>query len=231
MDASALGAWQALLADELEQPYFRALEERLAQAERGAEVYPPAGRRFRAFTATPPEAVRAVILGQDPYHGPGQADGLAFSVGAGTKLPPSLRNIFRELAADTGDECACGDLGAWAAQGVLLLNCALTVEAGKAGSHAALGWHTFTDRVIARTTELPQPIAFILWGAFAQQKAVLAGRSPYPRLILCSAHPSPLSAYRGFFGSRPFSRVNDFLRAHGEASINWKTDGGACGMP
>ena len=166
--------------------------------------------------------MRAVILGQDPYHEPGQAHGLAFSVRPGVKLPPSLRNIFRELESDCGvPPRSSGDLTGWAEQGVFLLNTVLSVESGRANSHASFGWQTFTDAVTACLRSLPQPIAFVLWGAQAQKKAAVAADSPYPRLVLQSPHPSPLSSYRGFFGSRPFSQINAFLEGHGERGIDW----------
>lgn len=214
---SFLGAWAAYLPADMLRP----LLERLAAARQTAEIYPPAGREFFALTATPPEHVRAVILGQDPYHEPGQAMGLAFSVADGTPLPPSLRNIYRELHEDTGlQPPESGDLTAWAQQGVLLLNTVLTVERGKAASHAGWGWQKITDAVITATNALPQPIAFVLWGAHAQKKAALI-HAAAPRLILNTPHPSPLSSYRGFFGSRPFSKVNAFLQENGEKPIDW----------
>ena len=223
MEVSQLGAWAALLAPQLHAAYFRELTQRLDAVRRTEEVYPPAGREFFALTCTPPERVRAVILGQDPYHEPGQAMGLAFSVAAGTPLPPSLRNILRELADDVGAQPPeSGDLTAWARQGVLLLNTVLTVARGRAGSHAGWGWQRFTDAVISATNDLPQPIAFVLWGAQAQKKAAIIRESPHPRLVLESPHPSPLSAYRGFFGSRPFSQVNAFLLSCGFPAIDWK---------
>ena len=233
-------AWDALLGRPFETGPLR---DTLRAAEAAAlleRVYPPREDWFAAFRRTPPERVRAVILGQDPYHEAGQAMGLAFSVRPGVKLPPSLRNIYRELEADLG--CPAppdGDLTFWAEQGVLLLNTVLTVAEGRANSHKNLGWQRLTDRVLAAAARLPQPVAFILWGAPAQQagKAFpLGGRCPSvhtgadegtsdacpgPRLLLESSHPSPLSAYRGFFGSKPFSQVNAFLTAHGEAPIRW----------
>ena len=188
-------------------------------------VFPPREELFTAFTLTPPEAVRVVILGQDPYHEPGQAHGLAFSVRRGVKLPPSLRNIYQELESDVGAAPAKdGDLTAWARQGVLLLNTVLTVESGKANSHKNFGWQKFTDAVLAVCAALPQPVAFVLWGGQAQKKAPLLEGCAYPRLILQGPHPSPLSSYRGFFGSRPFSRINAFLRENGEAEIDWQID-------
>ncbi len=212
-------AWQERAA--LAPGTLEALLERTRQSRRAAPVYPPEGSLFRALELTPPERVRAVILGQDPYHGPGQAMGLAFSVPAGVPLPPSLRNIFRELTSDTGAPMPrSGDLTPWAERGVLLLNPVLTVEGGKANSHAAWGWQTVTDAILAALSALPQPIACVLWGAHAQKKAPLL-QSAAPRLLLKAPHPSPLSSYRGFFGSRPFSQINAFLTAHGEPPIDW----------
>lgn len=226
MDIGALGPWGALLKDELEKPYFAALTERVDEARASAEVYPPAEETFRAFTLTPPEAVRVVMLGQDPYHEPHQANGLAFSVREGVRLPPSLKNIYQELKDDLGvDGPAYGDLTPWARQGVLLLNSVLTVERARANSHKDWGWQRFTDAVIDAVAKLPQPVAFVLWGAQAGKKAAAASASPYPRLILQGPHPSPLSAYRGFFGSRPFSKINDFLTAQGEKPMDFS--GGA----
>lgn len=217
-----LGGWNALLAQELEKPYFAALMEQVDAAYARGAVFPPREDLFAAFRLTPPERVRAVILGQDPYHEPGQAHGLAFSVRPGVKLPPSLRNIFRELETDCGvPPRGSGDLTGWAEQGVFLLNTVLSVESGKANSHANFGWQTFTDAVTACLRSLPQPIAFVLWGAQAQKKAAVAADSPHPRLVLQSPHPSPLSSYRGFFGSKPFSQINAFLEGHNERAIDW----------
>ena len=218
MDDAVFGAWR----EYLRLASFSDLFERVDGAYDIGEVYPPRAQLFSAFQLTPPERVRVVIFGQDPYHEPGQAHGLAFSVLPGVKTPPSLVNIYKELEADLGvPPKPNGDLTAWAEQGVFLLNTVLTVERGKANSHKNLGWQAFTDHVTAALAALPQPVAFVLWGAQAQKKAAAAANSPYPRLILQSPHPSPLSAYRGFFGSRPFSRINDFLREHGEAEIRW----------
>ncbi len=201
---------------------FAPLWERVEKAYAEATVYPPREQLFRAFSLTPPEAVRVVILGQDPYHEPGQANGLAFSVAPGVRIPPSLVNIRKELAEDIGgSRLPDGDLTDWAKQGVLLLNAVLSVEAGKANSHKDLGWQELTDAVVASLARLPQPIAFLLWGAQAGKKAQIAGTSPYPRLVLQSPHPSPLSAYRGFFGSRPFSQINRFLSDHGQMPVCW----------
>lgn len=217
--------WEELLQEELAKPGFRALMERVQASRSHMEIYPPAGQEFRALELCPAEQVRVVILGQDPYHEPGQAMGLSFSVPEGTALPPSLRNIYTELAADLGQPVPkSGDLSHWARQGVLLLNTVLTVERGKANSHSAWGWQDFTDGVIAALNRLPQPIAFLLWGAQAQKKERLI-QTAAPRLVLKAPHPSPLSSYRGFFGSRPFSQINRFLMENGEAPIQWCKNG------
>ena len=218
MELKTLGKW----AEVLDLAPFEDLFRKVDRAYEETTVFPPREDLFSAFLLTPPEQVRVVILGQDPYHEPGQAHGLAFSVRAGVKLPPSLRNIFTERQTDVGvPPSESGDLTHWAKQGVLLLNTVLTVEEGRANSHKDYGWQAFTDAVTASLQSLPQPIAFILWGAQAQKKAASAARSPYPRLVVESPHPSPLSSYRGFFGSRPFSRVNDFLEQNGERPIEW----------
>jgi uracil-DNA glycosylase len=199
----------------------------LAQAERhvaksekeGMRVYPPAASRYRALELVAPGEVRVVILGQDPYHGPGQAMGLAFSVPREIRVPPSLANVYKELAADLAiPRPAHGDLTAWARQGVLLLNTSLSVEEGKAGSHAAIGWSAVTDSLIATASREAKAAVFMLWGAHARAKAPLIDRSRH--LVLESAHPSPLSA-RKFLGCRHFSRANDFLRAHGTVPVQW----------
>ena len=219
MNWNELGAWGELLADQ--KDLFSELNERLTHARQTAEIYPPDGEELTALRLTQPEAVRAVILGQDPYHEPGQAFGLAFAVRKGVPLPPSLRNIYTELQADVGvTPPKHGDLTAWAERGVLLLNTVLTVEMGKANSHANWGWQRLTDAVIAATNRLPQPVAFVLWGAQAQKKAALID-SAAPRLVLSAPHPSPLSSYRGFFGSRPFSQIDRFLADNGESPIDW----------
>jgi len=222
MHLSDLGSWQPLLRETLQSPAFRQLAAQVDAAYASHTVYPPQSQLFSAFSLTPPEQVRVVILGQDPYHEEGQANGLAFSVRTGVKLPPSLVNIYKERQSDTGvPPAADGDLTHWARQGVFLLNTVLTVEQGKANSHKNFGWQDFTDQVVARIADLPQPVAFVLWGAQAQKKAAVAANSPYPRLILQSPHPSPLSSYRGFFGSRPFSQINSFLKFHGLQEIQW----------
>lgn len=218
MDFKDLESWQKQLA----LVRYESLFSRAERAYEEAEVYPPKEALFTAFALTPPERVRVVILGQDPYHEPGQAHGLAFSVRPGVKLPPSLVNIYQERQSDLGiPPSRDGCLTHWAQQGVFLLNTVLTVERGKANSHRDMGWQAFTHEVVESIRTLPQPVAFVLWGAQAQKKAAAAADSPYPRLILQAPHPSPLSAYRGFFGSRPFSRINAFLREHGEPPISW----------
>ena len=194
-----------------------------ARRAAGAEVYPPAPLTFRALELTPPGAVRVVLIGQDPYHGPGQAEGLSFSVPEGVRTPPSLRNIFKELASDIGLPAPrSGHLAPWARRGVLLLNSVLTVEAGQAGSHRKRGWEPFTDALIAHLACLDQPMVFMLWGAYAQAKAGLVANPRH--LILAAPHPSPLSAHGGFFGSRPFSRANAFLEAAGAEPIDWRLE-------
>lgn len=214
--------WKNLLADCLSDPRTQALFSAVEAAYDTAAVYPPKEQLFTAFQLTAPEQVRVVILGQDPYHEPNQAHGLAFSVREGVKLPPSLVNIYKERQADLGIEPSkSGDLTHWAKQGVFLLNAVLTVEDGKANSHKDLGWQDFTDAVVESLSRLPQPMVFVLWGAQAQKKAKVAANSPYPRLVLQSPHPSPLSSYRGFFGSKPFSRINEFLTKNGEKEIKW----------
>lgn len=190
------------------------------QKEAGKTIYPKEENVFQALKLTPLEEVRVVILGQDPYHGENQAQGLAFSVPDDQKLPPSLRNIFKELSDDLGiPSPKKGDLTSWAKQGVLLLNTVLTVEAGKAGSHHNRGWEAFTDEVLKAVNRERNNVVFILWGSPAQKKASLIDESR--NLVLRSAHPSPLSSYRGFFGSKPFSKTNEYLRSHGLREIRW----------
>lgn len=218
-------SWVPILDPVLTAAPARQLDSWLrAEEDEGRIIYPPRGQRMNALALTPPRDVKVVILGQDPYHGPGQAHGLAFSVPEGLKLPPSLRNIYKELASDLGTAPrADGDLTRWARQGVLLLNNTLTVEAAKAGSHAGRGWDAITDACVRAIAEADPPSVFILWGSHAQQKArriPKLGASSH-HLIIESPHPSPLSAHRGFFGSRPFSRANDFLREHGRQPIDW----------
>ena len=205
-------AWAELLEPYLNGPDFSALEEQVERAYREEELYPPREELFTALRLTPPERVRAVILGQDPYHEPGQAQGLCFYVPPAVKPPPSLVNIAKELGHDP-------DLISWADQGVLLLNATLTVEAHKAGSHQGRGWETFTDAVIRTLATRREHLVFILWGSYAQKKGAFIDRTRH--CVIESAHPSPLSAYRGFFGSKPFTRANDYLAAHALAPIAW----------
>lgn len=221
MDLRETEAWAEPLRREPGKSYWSRLSRQVERAYRETTVYPPRDKLFAALKLTPPEAVRVVILGQDPYHEPEQAHGLSFSVPEGVTIPRSLRNIYKELEADLGRQPPrTGCLVPWAEQGVLLLNAILTVEAHRAGSHRNFGWEHFTDAVISATNQLPQPIAFILWGSYAVKKAALI-HTEAPRLVLASVHPSPLSASRGFFGSRPFSGVNAFLREQGEQEIRW----------
>ncbi|MFM7403910.1 MAG: uracil-DNA glycosylase [Erythrobacter sp.] len=218
-------SWRPVLEPVLATPEARRLGGWLkAEEAAGKVVYPPRGQRLAALALTPLAAVRCVILGQDPYHGAGQAHGLAFSVQAGVRPPPSLLNIYKELETDLGlPRPVSGDLSPWARQGVLLLNNTLTVEAGQAGSHAGRGWDAVTDACVAAVAASDQPTVFILWGSHAKRKAsrvpMLARASHH--LIVASAHPSPLSAHNGFFGSRPFSQANTFLEQHGRGAIDW----------
>ena len=221
-------AWSALLdgviTDTLAQQLWQFVnDEYQAAAHGGTPIYPPHAQIFRAFEAVSPADVRVVLLGQDPYHGAGQAEGLSFSVPTGVKAPPSLRNIFKERETDVGipAEGSSPCLAHWAQQGVLLLNATLTVRAGAAGSHRKHGWEQFTDGVLRVLGEQQRPMVFVLWGADARKKKALL-RNP-DHLILESEHPSPLSAYRGFFGSRPFSRINGYLSAHSLPKIDWNT--------
>lgn len=214
-------SWQRLLADEFEKEYFQDLFKFIDQEYEVGNVFPPKELIFSAFEHTPYEQVKVVILGQDPYHGAGQSHGLAFSVQKGVKIPPSLRNMYKELASDLAIEPAShGNLTSWANQGVLLLNTVLTVREGEANSHQKHGWERFTDRVIEVLNEREDPIVFVLWGKPAQQKATMIDATKH--IIIQSFHPSPLSASRGFFGSKPFSKVNDALITFGKQPINWE---------
>lgn len=214
--------WLARLRDEFEQPYMQALSAFLRERRRaGARIFPPAPALFNAFWYTPPERVSVVILGQDPYHGPGQAHGLCFSVQPRVPLPPSLRNIYRELEADLGiPPAAHGSLVAWARRGVLLLNSVLSVEQGRAGAHQGKGWERFTDRVVALLNAEERGLVFMLWGSYAQKKGAQIDSERH--CVLRAPHPSPLSAHRGFFGCRHFSKANDWLAAHGAEPVNWQ---------
>lgn len=221
MNVKIEASWKEVLADEFKKPYFKNIVEHLkTEKEQGKVIYPPGPQIFHAFEATPFEEVKVVLLGQDPYHGPGQAHGLSFSVQKGVPPPPSLINIFKELHDDTGVPIPNhGHLEKWARQGVLLLNASLTVRAGEPMSHSKIGWHKFTDCVIATVSEKHEHIVFLLWGKFAQQKEELINTKKH--LVLKSAHPSPLSANNGFFGSRPFSKINTYLMKNGKDPIDW----------
>lgn len=214
-------SWQAAIGDEFTQLYMQDLRKFLRQEKDARKIIYPKGKNiFKAFEYTPISQVKAVILGQDPYHGIGQAHGLAFSVPPGIALPPSLQNIYKELYADLGITPAKhGCLVSWAKQGVLLLNSVLTVEQGKAASHEGKGWEIFTDKVIAALNQQARSIAFVLWGSYAQRKGQSINTAKH--LVIKSPHPSPLSASRGFFGSRPFSQINTFLVAHHQTPIQW----------
>ncbi|EAQ99381.1 uracil-DNA glycosylase [Congregibacter litoralis] len=223
-DYTVPDAWRDLLRSELDADYMLGLSDFIAaRRDSGAAVFPPREQVFNAFVHTPPEDLRVVILGQDPYHQPGQAHGLSFSVNRGVPVPPSLRNIFRELEEDLGISAPRhGCLEAWAKQGVLLLNTVLTVEEGNPGSHRGKGWELFTDAVIALLAKRSEPLVFFLWGSQAQRKAGFIDGQKH--CVLKAPHPSPLSAYRGFFGCGHFGKANAFLRARGREPINWSID-------
>ena len=218
----ALGhEWRGLLDDEFLKPYLSELSVFLrAERAAGKEIFPAESEYFAALNATPPSSVRAVVLGQDPYHGPGQAHGLSFSIKGGGPTPPSLLNIFRELVSDLGIAAPeSSDLTHWAGQGVLLLNNVLSVERGSAGSHQGKGWEHFTDAVVRAVNQGEYPVVFMLWGSHAQRKGAAIDRSRH--CVLQAPHPSPLSAHRGFLGCGHFSRANAFLRAHQRGEVDW----------
>ena len=220
MDVKMEPSWKTRLAGEFEKDYFVKLTDFVRQEYRQATVYPSGPNIFNAFAHCPFDRVKVVIIGQDPYHEPGQAHGLCFSVQDGTPFPPSLQNIFKEITDDLGrPHPTSGDLTRWADQGVLLLNAPLTVRAHRAGSHQGHGWETFTDAVIRCLNAERQHLVYMLWGAYAQKKGASIDTSR--NLVLTSPHPSPLSAHRGFFGNRHFSRANDYLVALGESPIDW----------
>ena len=213
--------WNEILAEEMQKDYYQELQVFVQKRRAEVRVFPEEKNVFNALELTPFESVKVVILGQDPYHGLGQAHGLSFSVQKGIPLPPSLKNIYKELQEDIGGELPTeGDLSHWAKQGVLLLNTVLTVEEGNANSHKGKGWERLTNRLIESLNELKHPVIFILWGKPAQDKEKLITNPNH--IILKAPHPSPLSAYRGFFGSKPFSRVNDILIQQGQTPIRWK---------
>ena len=213
-------SWKRALAEEFEKDYFLRLTAFVRQEYQTTTVYPPGRLIFNAFNLCPYDKAKVVIIGQDPYHGPGQAHGLCFSVNDGVPYPPSLQNIFKEIHDDTGAALpATGNLTRWAEQGVLLLNATLTVRAHCAGSHQRQGWEEFTDAAIRALAEHRDHLVFILWGAYAQKKGAFIDRNRH--LVLTSVHPSPLSAYHGFFGNHHFSRANAYLQEHGETPICW----------
>ena len=212
--------WKQLLAEEFEKPYFHSLVDFVRSEYASGEVFPKGSNIFRAFDKCPLETLKVVIIGQDPYHGDGQANGLCFSVDDGVKFPPSLINIFKEVCDDTGAAMpTSGNLDRWAEQGVLLLNSVLTVRAHEAASHAGRGWEQFTDAVVRAIAQHKQGVVYMLWGSYAQRKGSIA--DPSRNLILKAVHPSPLSAYRGFLGSRHFSQANAYLRSTGRGEIVW----------
>jgi len=220
MDVKIEQSWKERLAPEFEKSYFRTLTDFVRQEYATHKIYPKGSLIFNAFDKTPFDRIKVVILGQDPYHEPGQAHGLCFSVNDGIEFPPSLQNIYKELENDLGiPPKASGNLERWAEQGVLLLNATLTVRAHQAGSHQQKGWEEFTDAVIHRVAEEKEHAVFILWGAYAQKKGEFI--DPFRHRILKSAHPSPLSAYRGFFGSKPFSKTNQYLIQTGQTPVEW----------
>ncbi len=219
------GSWLARLAPEFEQPYMAALRDfLLVQKKAGKQVFPAGDEIFNAFAHTPLERVKVVILGQDPYHGPGQAHGLCFSVKPGVQVPPSLQNIFKEIRDELGHPIPRhGHLTAWADQGVLLLNSVLSVECGRAASHQGMGWEKFTDRVIDLVNRECEGVVFMLWGSYAQRKGAIIDRERH--CVLSAPHPSPLSAHRGFFGCGHFVAANEYLVARGKEAIDWRLPG------
>ena len=220
MDIRIEEGWKKALSHEWEEPYFKELTAFVGERYRNARIYPPGSRIFAAFDECPFNNVKVVILGQDPYHGPGQANGLCFSVNPGVAMPPSLINIFKAIQSDTGAPMPDnGDLSRWASQGVLLLNATLTVEEHRAGSHQGKGWETFTDHVISTLSQQRDNLVFILWGSYAKSKSALIDHQRH--MVLTSPHPSPLSAHRGFFGNHHFSTANAYLASHGRTPIIW----------
>ena len=223
MDVKIAPDWKELLSPEFEKPYFAALTQFVRQEYATHRIYPRGSNIFRAFEKCPFDKLKVVIIGQDPYHGPGQANGLCFSVGDGVPFPPSLQNIFKEVSDDTGTPIPpTGNLDRWAEQGVLMLNTVLTVRAHQANSHRGIGWEEFTDAAILALNSQDRPIVFILWGAPAQRKKRMLTNPKH--LILEAPHPSPLAAYRGFFGSKPFSQTNAFLEKNGIEPIDWQIE-------
>ena len=221
MDVKIDSSWKSRLANEFNAPYFEQLTNFVRDAYTHHQIFPPAKLIFNAFDLCPFDKVKVVIIGQDPYHGLGQAHGLSFSVNEGIALPPSLKNIYQEIRSDLGIQpLSHGNLERWAKQGVLLLNATLTVQADLAGSHQKKGWETFTDSTIKAVAEEKEHVVFLLWGNYAQQKAPYIDRTKH--LVLTAVHPSPLSAHRGFFGCKHFSQANQYLKEHGLEPINWE---------
>ncbi len=220
LDVKIAPSWKEKLTPEFEKPYFGELIQFVKSEYQSHTVYPPGKEMFRAFDCADFDQVKVVIIGQDPYHGPGQANGLSFSVRAGVTMPPSLKNIFKEIQHDLGKPFPqTGELERWADQGVLLLNATLTVRASSPGSHQHKGWETFTDAVIQQLSDQKQHLVFLLWGAYAQQKGMIINRDRH--LVLMSAHPSPFSANRGFLGNKHFSKTNAYLKSKGLKEIEW----------
>jgi uracil-DNA glycosylase len=220
MNLKLESTWKNVLLEETQKPYFSTLTNNLESAYSSKTIFPPQKLIFSALTLCPFSSVRVVILGQDPYHGAGQAHGLSFSVPEGVRIPPSLKNIYKEISTDIGKPIATsGNLKDWAAQGILLLNSTLTVEEGKPGSHQKLGWETFTDSVIKNVSDKREHVVFLLWGNFARAKRALIDTNKH--LVLEASHPSPLSAHTGFFGCKHFSKTNEYLSQHGQPPIEW----------
>ncbi len=220
MDLNLEPSWKKILKDEFAKPYFEQLKNEVESAYQNSTIYPAAQNIFEAFNLCPFETVKVVIIGQDPYHGQNQAHGLSFSVPNNVKIPPSLKNIYKEIEADIGTPIsASGNLEHWAKQGVLLLNATLTVAEGQPGSHHHLGWETFTNAVIKKISTDKEHVVFLLWGKYAGSKATLIDREKH--LVLTAPHPSPFSAHTGFFGCRHFSKTNEYLKAHRQTPITW----------
>lgn len=221
MDVKLDTSWKEVLENEFEKDYFKTLTDFVRNEYKTKTIFPPVSKIFSAFDNTSFDDVKVILIGQDPYHGVGQANGLSFSVADGMKIPPSLRNIYKELNEDLGIEIpTSGNLEPWAKQGVLMLNATLTVEASNAGSHQNKGWEEFTDAVIEALSNQNENLVFILWGAYAQKKGAKINRSKH--FVIESAHPSPFAAHRGFFGSKPFSKTNSFLKKKNLKEIDWK---------
>lgn len=220
MDVKIAADWKELLSDEFNKPYFSELIQFVSDEYSTQQIFPEEANIFRAFDKCPLDSLKVVIIGQDPYHGDGQANGLCFSVNDGVPLPPSLKNIFKEIAAEMNEPLPSGgNLDRWAEQGVLLLNAVLTVRAHQAASHSKKGWETFTDAVVKRISERKEGVVYMLWGSYAQRKGAIV--NPQRNSILKTVHPSPLSSYRGFFGCNHFIQANEYLRNTGKETIEW----------